>query len=256
MEFIVGLISICLKFFRGVCIIDSYKDFSKIYDACGVNEYSLTFGRSMLKFFKQEHSNELFNTHLDFCCGTGTLCNFFYNNGIDTKGVDISENMLNVAKDKFPEINFICKSVSEFNDGCTYDFITCVDDALNHIIGEDLFEQVIRNASALLRSGGYFIFDLNNPDSFKYDEFITKGVNDNSKLEYYITRPSENSMNFDVNYYVGDELIWKTSVFEQMYSVDYVKEVLKNEGFSVELCTTNFYDDTREIKWKYIARKI
>lgn len=235
---------------------DSYKDFSKVYDDCGINEYSLTVGRSILKFFNEKHPDETFNKNLDLCCGTGTLCKFFYDNKINTKGVDISNNMLNIAREKYPEIEFICEDASKFNEDKDYDFITCIDDAMNHIIGKELFENIIKNASNLLRNGGYFIFDLIDFNKFELNEEITKSLSENTKLVYYISQASEDITYTDVQYYIDDELTWETRVVEQMYPKEYVKEVLKNAGFDVELCTPNFYEDTRQLKCKYIARKI
>lgn len=64
-------------------------------------------GSIILKYLNEKHPNENFKKNLDICCGTGELCNFFMNNNIDSKGVDISEDMITVARDKFPNIEFI-----------------------------------------------------------------------------------------------------------------------------------------------------
>ena len=76
---------------------DLYKDFAAVYDECGVSDYSISFGNAMLEYINRMHTNETFKKNLDICCGTGTLCNFFKDKGIETKGVDISKEMLDIA---------------------------------------------------------------------------------------------------------------------------------------------------------------
>ena len=84
----------------------NYKFFSEIYDACSVSKYSILFGESMLKYFEVMHPNESFKKNLDLCCGTGTLCNFFIENGIESKGVDLSNGMLETALKKMQMMNY------------------------------------------------------------------------------------------------------------------------------------------------------
>lgn len=87
-------------------VVANYKFFSEIYDACSVSKYSILFGESMLKYFEVMHPNESFKKNLDLCCGTGTLCNFFIENGIESKGVDLSNGMLETALKKMQMMNY------------------------------------------------------------------------------------------------------------------------------------------------------
>lgn len=235
-------------------MMDSYKNFASVYNECGISDYSLTFGKSMLKFFEDKHSNEQFVNNLDICCGTGTLCNFFHERGIKTKGIDISHNMLNIAKDNYPYLKFVWGDATNFKEDKLYDFISCTDDALNHIIGKESFESVIKNVSNCLRSGGYFIFDLIDPSFLKNNESYYRSVDSTHNLQYN-TSVKDDIVRVNVNYFEEDKLIFETSVTEQMYHKNYVISVLNNELFDVELCTSNFYYDTRKLKWKFIARK-
>ncbi|MCK4521223.1 MAG: glycosyltransferase [Nanoarchaeota archaeon] len=58
---------------------------------------------------------------LELGCGTGNLIgNLFPSYGI---GVDISEEMLKIAKQKYPYINFICQDIEEFSSNKKFDYI-------------------------------------------------------------------------------------------------------------------------------------
>ena len=102
-----------------------YKEFSTVYDSLNCSNYSLLMGKIILKYLNEKHPDENFKKNLDICCGTGELCNFFMSNNINSKGVDISEYMITVARDKFPNIEFIIGDVTTYHDNEKYDFVTC-----------------------------------------------------------------------------------------------------------------------------------
>ena len=145
---------------------DLYKKFAEVYDDCGVSDYSISFGNAMLEYFKRMHPDEAFKKNLDICCGTGMLCNFFKENGIETKGVDISKEMLGIARDKYPDIEFVECDVRHYHDGQTYDFVTSTDDAIAHLIDLEDIKKVIENVYKILRPGGLFIFDIDYFEAF------------------------------------------------------------------------------------------
>ena len=231
-----------------------YYDFSTVYDECKVNEFSITLGKSILEYFDDAHPSEVFKKNLDLCCGTGTLCKFFKDNGIETKGVDLSSGMLNVATRKYPDIEFIHCDAVEYEDSDTYDFITCVHDSLNHITEEEKVEKLFKNVSRFLRKDGLFIFDV----LFSYNLALgdyEKYVMDNSKLKYHCEL-NDDLFTIETEYYEGDKLIWEDESPERIYSIERLIEILNEEGFTLELCSQSFYEETTDYKIKIIARKI
>ena len=227
--------------------------FAQIYDECGVSNFSIGFGEAALKYIDSAYPKDSFKKNLDICCGTGTLCNFLKENGIETKGVDISREMLDVACEKYPDIEFIHCDVKKYEDDEKYDFITCTDDALQHITDVDDFKEVIRNVNRLLRENGLFIFDMNYFNllpSERYD----KSLGDN-RLSYHITRDGK-IMTFDVEYYEGDKLLWKEIVHERDYPIDELTGILNDEGFVIEVCAQHFFNEKRCEKWKIVAKKV
>jgi ubiquinone/menaquinone biosynthesis C-methylase UbiE len=44
---------------------------------------------------------------LDAGCGSGFDCNMFQQMGLEPTGIDLSESFINIAKQKFPDLNFI-----------------------------------------------------------------------------------------------------------------------------------------------------
>lgn len=237
---------------------DLYKDIAKIYDEVGIDKFSISFGNAMLKYFDTMHPDENFKKNLDFCCGTGTLCGFFKDNGIETKGVDISGEMLNIARNNYPDIEFVEQDIARYLDDETYDFITCIDDAFNHIVDIDDAKKVIKNLNNLLRVNGLFILDINNFNllpTYVQDESIDKSINEYSKLKYYLSN-EEDLFRFDLEYYENNELIWETSVFERNYLIDELTKMFNDEGFVLESCSQHLFDEVKCIKWKIIFKKV
>lgn len=74
------------------------KEFCNIYNEYGWDYFSITMGDAILKYF--QNNKKIIKNHLDLGCGVGTLCNFLYNKGIKTTGVDISKDMIELCKKK------------------------------------------------------------------------------------------------------------------------------------------------------------
>lgn len=64
-------------------------------------------------------------TVLDYGCGTGDLYKFLKRRGVTVKytGVDINENFINLAKNKYPECTFKVMSIDEEELEGFYDYI-------------------------------------------------------------------------------------------------------------------------------------
>ena len=208
----------------------------------------------MLRYFKIMHPDENFKKNLDLCCGTGTLCNFFMENGIESKGVDLSEGMLEVALKHYPDIEFVHCNIIDYNDEEKYDFITSTDDAINHITDIDDLKKAFENANTLLRKDGLLIFDINNFNQFNFGR-KEKFSGDSNKLVY--SRSKEGKfVKYTVKYYENDELLWVDEVNERDYSVDEIINLLNDVGFVLEVCAQYFFDETRMVKFNFVARKI
>ncbi len=88
---------------------------------------------------------------LDVACGTGVMIDYYKARGYkDITAIDISDKMIEKAKEKFPDVTFICGDVEKENFERKYDF-TVVYNAFPHFpSGVDLIERL----SGLLKDGG------------------------------------------------------------------------------------------------------
>lgn len=87
---------------------------------------------------------------LDVACGTGVLFPDYIKRGADVTAVDISPEMVKIARSKFPYINIICGDVEEIDFAQKFDAVM-IYNAFPHFPNP---ERLIKKLSELLRKGG------------------------------------------------------------------------------------------------------
>ncbi len=98
---------------------------------------------------------------LDLGCGTGNSSAPFVARGLSLTGIDLSSEMLAVARRKLPDATFVHGDFTSFDLGRTFDMVVSVFDSLNNLLDPDDFRRTAARALAHLHPGGLFIFDVN-----------------------------------------------------------------------------------------------
>ena len=101
---------------------------------------------------------------LDVGCGcTGRFIDLLLSKGFQPEGVDISPEMLKLAKKRHPEISFHQKDICEWKLAEKYDFISAWDSIWH--IPLDQQEKVLTKLIAGLNSNGVLIFSCGGTDA-------------------------------------------------------------------------------------------
>ena len=87
---------------------------------------------------------------LDVACGTGVLFPDYQKIGADITGIDISENMVKTAREKFPDVKIICGDATDFHFDEKFDVIM-IYNAFPHF---DEPEKLIKNLAEALNPHG------------------------------------------------------------------------------------------------------
>ncbi len=102
---------------------------------------------------------------LDLGCGTGAITMELARRGADMIGVDLSADMLAVAKEKAAaeglDILYLNQDMRDFELYGTVDFIVSSLDCMNYVTNKNDLKRVFRLANNYLEPGGLFIFDVN-----------------------------------------------------------------------------------------------
>lgn len=145
--------------------MEHYREFAHIYDDL-INQ-DIDYEKWAKCIYNICIENEVeFKGYLDLACGTGNLtekvCSYFK----DIWAVDLSEDMLCEAEEKFRKefikAKFICQDISNLNINKKFNLITCCLDSTNYITDVKSLRNYFKGVHNLLEEGGIFIFDINS----------------------------------------------------------------------------------------------
>lgn len=163
---------------------------------------------------------------LDLACGAGRHSILFAKNGFDVTAVDISNNLLNVARKTANElalnINFIKSDLRKLNLNEKFHLILNLFTSFGYFESDDENEEIIKFASEHLLDNAYFVIDFFNiiylkkniiPVSYdKIEDGIIKQerVFEGNRILKKITITKKNDVKYyyeSVRTYSKDELI-------------------------------------------------
>ncbi|MHA1556615.1 MAG: class I SAM-dependent DNA methyltransferase, partial [Candidatus Heimdallarchaeota archaeon] len=136
---------------------DKYETLAKYYDK--VYELKDYKGESkileqLIKQYKKSAGKEL----LDVACGTGTHLNFLKET-FTCMGTDLNAGMIDVAKNKHPEIHFEVADMAELNLNKKFDVITCLFSSIGYITTKERLSKTIKGFSDHLKPGGVMFIE-------------------------------------------------------------------------------------------------
>ena len=150
--------------------MEQYSALSFVYDELNSVDYD-----KLCNFLDKEiKENEKTKTSLvlDLACGTGKLTFKLRDLGYDMTGIDLSEEMLSVAKNyayenEISDVLFLCQDMTSFELYGTVDACVCTLDSLNYLTKKDDLKKCFSLVHNYLIPEGVFIFDVNTPYRFE-----------------------------------------------------------------------------------------
>ena len=105
---------------------------------------------------------------LDIGCGTGNSLLPLLDKGYALTGLDASEEMLAIAKEKCPTVDFHLADFRSFELEERFDLIISVFDSLNNLLTQDDFFQCLEQMHKHLSDNGYVFFDANTTAGLRH----------------------------------------------------------------------------------------
>ena len=181
---------------------------------------------------------------LDLACGTGNFSNEFAKQGIQVIGVDISPEMLNVARENSAkerqDVLYLCQDAAELDLYGTVDGAVCCMDSINHITDEKVLGEAFKKVSLFLEPDCLFIFDVNTP--YKHKEILGDNTfvieEDNVYCVWQNEYIEENAiteiaLDFFKRQDNGQYERSEQCIEERAYTKEELSEFLDNAGFEV-----------------------
>lgn len=179
----------------------------------------------------------------DLGCGTGDLTLMLTQAGYDVIGIDRSEEMLSVLREKADELGLTGQLLLLRQDLLELDLYGTIRaavstfDTYSHIGPLDRFEQAIRKAAYFMEKGGVFVFDLNTP--YKHQHILagqTFDIEAEDALCLWTNQYDESTgrvdIKIDITYQDTGEH-FKESFCEYSYPLKTVETLLQKYGFQV-----------------------
>ncbi|TFG03684.1 MAG: class I SAM-dependent methyltransferase [Promethearchaeota archaeon] len=134
-----------------------YKEFAEVYDLIySFIDYKKSCKKlaKLIKKYKKSPGNKL----LDVACGTGSHLFHLQDKFICT-GVDINADMLEIAKEKVRNCDFIQTDMISMNLNKKFDVLTCLFSSIGYVKTYENLKQTIHNFSNHLNIGGIVIIE-------------------------------------------------------------------------------------------------
>ena len=227
----------------------AYGEFAKIYDELIYEDINYDNMAERLKLLIDKY-NPNGEDYLDLACGTGNvairMAKYFKN----TYAVDLSEDMLREAYDKFRKermkCKIICQDMTELSLNHSFDVITCVLDSTNYILEDEDLEKYFESVYNHLRDGGHFLFDINS--FYKLINILGNNIFTYSEEDVFYSWENvleDNIVNMFLTFFVKDGELYERfeeEHFERAYSEEEIERALEKCGFSL-LGKYNGYSD-------------
>ncbi|MCB4964963.1 class I SAM-dependent methyltransferase, partial [Streptococcus mutans] len=148
----------------------NYETFARVYDSIMDDSLYDRWTDFSLRHFPKKKDAKL----LELACGTGIQSIRFKQAGFDVTGLDLSADMLDLAKKRAQsahlDIPFIQGNMLDLSSVGKFDLVTCYSDSLCYMEDEVAVGDVFERVYAHLNSGGTFIFDVHS--TYQTDEIF------------------------------------------------------------------------------------
>jgi len=143
--------------------MQQYSSFAAVYDLFMDNVPYDEWAEYVKEVLKQYHIDK--GIILELGCGTGAMTRRLAAMGYDMIGIDYSEEMLAIARERDCDsgILYLCQDMREFELYGTVAAVFSVCGTMNYITSEEELLDVFRLVNNYLDPQGIFIFDLDTP---------------------------------------------------------------------------------------------
>ncbi|AGX43718.1 class I SAM-dependent DNA methyltransferase [Clostridium saccharobutylicum] len=229
----------------------AYGEFANIYDELIYED--INYDKVANKIIELCRRNNIdFDDYLDLACGTGNVAinvaKFFKS----TYAVDLSDDMLNIAFDKFKKnkikARVICQDMCELTLNRKFNLITSVLDSTNYITEDDDLIRYFEKVYEHLKDEGLFIFDINS--CYKLSNILGNNIYTYSSEDIFYTWENsfeDNILSMFLTFFVKqkNDLYerFEEEHFERAYDETYIEQALKTCSFNLIGKFSGYSDD-------------
>lgn len=180
------------------------------------------------------------NLVCDLACGTGNITIPMSRRGYDMIGVDVSPEMLDVARSKNnsgKDILYLCQDMRKLDLYGTCDAFLCMTDGFNYITSMEALKKIFnRIRTCFIEPDGIFIFDLSSV--YKLKNVLGGNIFIYDKDDMFYTWENSYKEPFckmELNFFKKDGEVYTRFVESQIqraYTKKQIENLLIESGFS------------------------
>jgi len=185
----------------------------------------------------------------DLACGTGSVTVPMAQKGYEMIGVDISGDMLDIAREKAEksgcDILFLNQDMKKLDLFGTCGAFLCMTDGFNYITSINALKKIFKRIrTCFIENDGIFIFDLSSEYKLRNVLGNNTYIYDTDEIFYawenkYIVPLCRMNINFFVNR-KGKYSRFEETHVQRAYSVGQIKKALLDSGFSEVHATSGY----------------
>lgn len=163
---------------------------------------------------------------LDLGCGNGRLYQILGKKQVKYVGLDQSEELIALARAKFPEVEFVVGEMTALPFGdATFDAIYCIA-AMNHIPGRELQLQCLKEMHRVLKPGGHVLmtnwnlFSETAQAKAKENDWVMSSGSEGAGIDVMVPWKSSEGETLGQRYYHG-------------FTMDELKDLCTAAGFGI-----------------------
>lgn len=220
--------------------MNSYRDFARVYDFLMKRDVDYEKWADYIEnLFDMYGANP--SLVCDVACGTGNITIPLARRGYDMTGVDISEDMLNVAREKSEGLDILLlnQSMTKIDLYGTMGAFLCMIDGINYCLSpKSLLKFFTKIKTCFMDKGAPFIFDISS--EYKLSRVIGSNTFVHSEPDVFYTwqnRYIENKKLSDMllTFFVkenGSYSRFEERHLQRAWSVEEITYLLKKAGFA------------------------
>lgn len=190
----------------------------------------------------ESYSDRQVNSIVDFGCGTGVIARKLAVLGYDLTGIDLSEDMLELAKketDPSLSINWLHQDITKLNNIPDMDMAISCCDVVNYIVNPNNLAEFFNSIYRSLNNNGLFLFDVHSLLHIE-ENYISNTFADITEAAAYIwfcePGDQEGEMFHELTFFEKDESgkyeRYTETHHQRTFSVEFYKKLLINSGFN------------------------
>ena len=224
--------------------MNCYNEFAYVYDQLMKSDVDYPKWADYIEniFTLNDISPELV---CDLACGTGNITVELAKRGYNMTGVDISEDMLNAAREKSEglDILYLCQSVTRLDLYGSMGAILCMIDGFNYVLSPKLLLKTFSKIkNCFLDTDGLLIFDISTRHKLK--NVIGQNTFIHSQRDIFYSWQNryiedKNISDMMLNFFIKDKKKYRRFEerhLQRAYTQKEIEFLLKKAGFSSVSC--------------------